>query len=436
VSFSSGEAKDLLLQLFVDDKKVDQRIFSVVGKGSWQQELHVTVDQAGSHAGLVRLQGDGLLGNSDHHFTIEVEQRLKVYLVDGDPKTSISQSETFFLARALHPQGALNPSSIDPEVVSVEELGRIGFEKARAIFLCNLPKLSEDLKAKLMEFVQKGGGIIFFLGDRVRVEETNRLLFDGKSPLLPVRLREAKRTSGKGDRIGRVDTGHPVLKIFGTADLASSRFHSHLLVDPPFGGGKTLLNLEGGDPLLLERKLGAGRVLVFTSTADRDWNDFSIKPSYVPFVQGLAHYLAGSMEESIVPATAIGDRKEFKVAKRYVGSLGRILTPDKKERDIVFKPTDDLALATFTDHSLPGHYRLLLSGESISYSVNPPLAELDAQPISEALIRERFRPAKIELFHIGPGRLRGEMEKRDLSSILLLSFTAILVLEGIVSHRG
>jgi hypothetical protein len=46
-------------------------------------------------------------------------------------------------------------------------------------------------------------------------------------------------------------------------------------------------------PVLLERQIGAGRVLVFASTFDNISNDFPLHASFVPFVEQTAQYLGG-----------------------------------------------------------------------------------------------------------------------------------------------
>src|SRR5262249_19922994 len=47
---------------------------------------------------------------------------------------------------------------------------------------------------------------------------------------------------------------------------------------------------------LMERQLGRGRVLVWTSTLDGYWNDLALKPVYLPFVHQSVRYLANYRE--------------------------------------------------------------------------------------------------------------------------------------------
>ena len=47
-----------------------------------------------------------------------------------------------------------------------------------------------------------------------------------------------------------------------------------------------LIRLDDGTPLLIESHAGRGRVLLFTSSLDREWNDLPVQPVFVPFVAG------------------------------------------------------------------------------------------------------------------------------------------------------
>ena len=53
----------------------------------------------------------------------------------------------------------------------------------------------------------------------------------------------------------------------------------------------TLLHYESGVPALVERKVGSGRVLVWTSSLDWDWSNFPLQAIFMPYMQRLVSYL-------------------------------------------------------------------------------------------------------------------------------------------------
>jgi hypothetical protein len=70
------------------------------------------------------------------------------------------------------------------------------------------------------------------------------------------------------------------------------RFFYALDVDP--GDARVIVRLSDQTPVLLEKRIGEGRVVLFTSGLDNLTNDFPLHPAFVPFIEQSARYLAGS----------------------------------------------------------------------------------------------------------------------------------------------
>jgi hypothetical protein len=56
----------------------------------------------------------------------------------------------------------------------------------------------------------------------------------------------------------------------------------------------TLLRTASGIPLLVEGRVGRGRVLLLTGTVDLDWGNFPLQSSFMPFIQRVVTYLGGA----------------------------------------------------------------------------------------------------------------------------------------------
>jgi hypothetical protein len=74
------------------------------------------------------------------------------------------------------------------------------------------------------------------------------------------------------------------------------RFFYALDVDPGAGpdAARVIVRLGDQTPLLLEKRIGEGRVVLLTSGLDNLTNDFPLNPAFVPFIEQTARYLAGS----------------------------------------------------------------------------------------------------------------------------------------------
>ena len=58
-----------------------------------------------------------------------------------------------------------------------------------------------------------------------------------------------------------------------------------------------LARFDTGEPALVERAAGRGRVVVYASTLDLNWNDLALKPMFLPFVHQLGRHLSGFKEQ-------------------------------------------------------------------------------------------------------------------------------------------
>ena len=100
--------------------------------------------------------------------------------------------------------------------------------------------------------------------------------------LLPARLVSVEgdpRAEDPGTFIGDVDYEHPALAAFaepGFANLSGVTFKALWKVDA--GQSSVLMRTNTGLPLLAERAYGKGRVALFTSSCDRDWTNFPVRP--------------------------------------------------------------------------------------------------------------------------------------------------------------
>ena len=97
--------------------------------------------------------------------------------------------------------------------------------------------------------------------------------------------------SGWTGRVASVEQSHPALR--DAQGWRSVRFFRYVAVEPQ-ADDAALIRFEDGGPLLIERRVGAGRLLVLTSPLDREWNDLAIHPLFVRFIGEAARYLTSA----------------------------------------------------------------------------------------------------------------------------------------------
>jgi hypothetical protein len=88
-----------------------------------------------------------------------------------------------------------------------------------------------------------------------------------------------------------------------------------------------IARLTNQAPLLLEKQVGEGRVLVFTSTFDNISNDLPLHTSFVPFIEESAKYLGGQQGQST--NLAVDSYIELRSAKEHSAAVD-VVDPDGK----------------------------------------------------------------------------------------------------------
>jgi hypothetical protein len=138
--------------------------------------------------------------------------------------------------------------------------------------------------------VRGGGGLIVALGET----STPRSWPGRGNGLLPADPTEPRdRLSDKGAILGYVDRSHPALAVFGSAqsgDLSAARFFRYR---PILTDSGVLARFDDGSVALAEHRVGSGRVVVFATAFDGQWNDLPRQPVFLPFVHQLALYGSG-----------------------------------------------------------------------------------------------------------------------------------------------
>jgi len=186
-----------------------------------------------------------------------------------------------------------------PDALSDTEL-----QRASVVLLNDVP-VPAALGRRLARFVEGGGGLFVAAGARAA--------WPSDVDILPATLEgQSDRSRGDAARIGALELGHPVFEVFRaprSGDFSTARVYGFRNATPTMGS-QVLARFDAGAPAVIERRVGMGRVLLWTSTLDLSWSDLPIKPVFLPFMQQSVRYLANYRE----PAPWL--------------SVGQVLDPD------------------------------------------------------------------------------------------------------------
>jgi len=233
-----------------------------------------------------------------------VVRELPVLLVDGSPGDAHTLGASTFLEKALAPvvEGK-NLSVFAPHVITELELPRTPLTDSAAVALIDTAAPDGPTNESLRKYVENGGLLLLFPGNRTNGEALNRTLGDGGAKLLPaafgptVKL-DAAQLAGAGLHLDPQNYTHPVLDLFGAAvrnninpGLSTVQAEQYIrLTIPADRGAETILKFSDGSPAVVLGHTGRGKVVMFATTADTTWNTWGALPSYAPFMHELLHY--------------------------------------------------------------------------------------------------------------------------------------------------
>jgi hypothetical protein len=176
--------------------------------------------------------------------------------------------------------------------------------------------------------------------------------------------------------VGSSDSSYPsVAKAEGWSGV---KFFYALNVDSD--AARVIVRLGDQTPLLLEKRIGEGRVVLLTSGLDNLTNDFPLHPAFVPFIEQTARYLAGSERQG--GARLVDAYLELRNAKER--AQGVEVTDPEGKRPLTL---GEAASAQSFQLTEAGYYQLrLANGRQNEVGVNPDPKESNLDVIPDDVL--------------------------------------------------
>jgi hypothetical protein len=396
VSNRSDQAGTVLVQINLSATKVDQKSIDLKSGQDEKVFFDLLAEKPGWIDGEVTLSPDRLPSDDVFYFPLRVRDKVKVLVVDGDPKTSLKASESYFLASLLRP-GGLEGSPFLTRVVTEYEMARMDLQSYDTLFLLNVAR--PDL-SRLASFLEMGRPVFLFLGDRIVPEAYNQF------SLAPWQIRERIDLSKSAEKMTHIDTSRATLTFLTRLEdsLKSASFRTYFKVE---GTAKNLLTLRNRDPLLVEADAGKSKLFMFASSADLDWNDLPLKAAYLPLVQDLVKEAVGLTGTSLPAGITFGE--PFREEARPLQMKG--------------------------PQGGPGIFQFRLATGQLRRGVNTPYEESDLAKVAEDEMKKKFGAIDVKVVEYKEGGLK-ELQggPKALWPPLLGFLLAVLALEMIVAN--
>ncbi len=379
---------------------------------------------------------------------IEVREEIPVLVVESAAGQAELQQDSFFLQAAL---GWVDGAALDqhsvfrPVVIAPDDLMSIGLSEYRAVVIPNFTQLDPAAIDRLKVFVMNGGGLWIALGPRGDVEMFNQHLFAAGEGLSALGIEGIVSESDvrKSPVINAAGRNHPA-----TAELADSnrldtgdiRVRRRFRFAQPSRTKEVsvLLGLSNGEPLVVEKYVGQGRVIVMgIPLTMRDWSDLAKSQAFVVMVQDWMNYLTQpqATRHNLLPGDPI-------VLHLPEGSHrdAFLKTPSGSQVELAAEPLLDGVMFRSTRTTLPGDYELQLglSGESIPFHVQRTVQESNLQGLSD-LERQLLQDTSHLTSHVSSSDMGSHVHRDPVWPMLLMLLigfmTVELVLSGMISRE-
>ena len=369
--------------------------------------------------GLTRCQvkidsADALPADDAMLFAVERSDPQRVLFVHepGDTRSPLY----FNSALGAAAETAFQLDSIDVDRVANADPRKYAFVVLSDVF--SLPASFEDTLGK---YVGGGGSVLIAAGTSAARRQRIPLTGDNI-----IESHNYARDPARFLTVGEVDPSYPSLE--KANKWAGVRFYFAVRVNPD--NYRVAARLTDQTPLLLEKRIGEGHLLLLTTGLDNLTNDFPLHPAFVPFVEQTARYLSGIQQRS--GSSVVDSFLELRNAKEQAVSV-EVIDPAGK-RPLTLK---DATTAQSFQLTQAGFYELhLANGRHDLIGVNADRRESDLDVISaDTMALWRGNSATGQQQAAAGGTTQENTRTYGLWWYLMLGLLAVTLAESLVASR-
>lgn len=415
VASYAGSDMKIPVALYLEDRKVASKEVTVKARERATVEFKDVEPGPQWTRAQVRLElADALSADSDFRFAVEKTDLQTIAFVSA---TSVNLAARYMeTALSAAPNNMFRFQMLAPGQLTEQNLRSFAY-----IVIDAAPNVVSGLGVDLSRYLRAGGSV-FLLLPRSAAAGTNLAFAE-------TTVRAASHGTDRGDlRLDAVDPGHPVLA--GLDGLRAVRFLNAW--DITGDGLNVLARLGDGTPILAEKRVGDGRVLVMTSTVDSASNDMPFQPVFVPFIERVSRYLSGMSSREL--SRRVDEFLEVRppgVAPTEVAGF-EITGPDGNR--VVSRAESVQSDGVVLD--LPGFYKLERAGgrtEWIAANVSPVESDLAVMDDAQKAV---WKASGEEVASAAAVGASGAQERKiPFGWYGLLILAGILLAESVVANR-
>ena len=363
------------IELFHNSNIVDvTSVSSLQPKEERLLRFGVQLESPGPNRFQLSLESDNLEDDNSAYLAIDVPDKLKVLIVEGSPGAGRYLELATQLERSGYAEGLICTVSL-ASLVSAEQI-----EKNDVIVLADVGDLDEENIKILDEKVRNGGGLLVYAGVNMDAFSAEQIIgrlvpMNWEKRVIPEDGQNHQiRVSPQSDQLG-LELRRLEAEIL---DCKVNGFHQVQTAED----SKILLELDNGNPLLFIQEVERGKLVIFTTGADREWSSLPLNPAGpILFHLLLQELSTGDRQKSL----RIGESARVEIRSnrlgaepKLIGPSGEVSVPVRQEARESNKYIDLLLSKT----EIPGFHELQF-GDNTDFEVlaaNLDAGESDLKP--------------------------------------------------------
>lgn len=434
------------VRLLADGVPVDSRFVGRIRPGeSVPVSLHAPLRREGDVRLEAAIPPDGLDTDNVRRMVAHVRGAIRALCVDGTPSDRPFEGAADFAVAALlagNEQGSGAAVTVTP--IPWQALPGVRLADYQVIILADVPEVAGDRYASFRDFVEQGGGLFVFMGKNAKVDAADAPAPRGAAQVLPVTLTALAGDAAHAPGAPRIDLRLPdhlitrALGLLSTETLSECSFRQFVKVRP-CPDSRVVLRLTSADPLLVDRRVGDGRVLLFASSPDRTWHNMVVSPAYPILLQvAVTHLLRRPNEEPLT----VGAPLALPLPRSAATAAFTVSCPDGEVRHVQVAPADGRPVAEAGRAGRCGFYDFRTEtsgGPDATVAVNADTRESDVRCLkADALLSALEGVAGADVLPGGEGlgaAVREARTGRELWRPLAAVALGLLVVESLVARR-
>lgn len=427
--------------LELSGREAERRRVTVPARGVVQVRFAAAGVPSAATSGTVRIDSDSLRQNDQFNFTVAASDAISVLVLQP---ARARENQSLFVTSAL----AIGETpAFDVDVQAVDDVRAVDLNGRSLVILNEVAPPRGAVGSRLREMISAGAGLLLVPGDELveRWPAEWRQLIPGTAGAV------VDRTPAGGGNIASLNFAHPIFEPFSaprSGDFSVARVFRYRKLDVP-GDSSILARFDDGSPALVEKRVGSGKVLVWTSSLDSYWTDLPLQPVFLPLMHQIAKH-AGGYSDARAWFTA-GDVLDLSRHPELLGGLPvqqrESGTEDQGAELVLEAPSGSRARlhARGTDHLAPlseqGFYELrsastpVGSGRPIAVNVDIAEADLSHFDPRELITAVLARPTSATASSAQAATPREQERRQAIWWYLLLGGLVLLAWETVLSNR-